>query len=58
MTRKKPFWATATIIKAMWDIKNNMKPQAEKNLKNLLISNNVSDLIKDQAKALLVNLNK
>ncbi|WP_218460907.1 DUF2659 family protein [Rickettsia sp. TH2014] len=55
---KKPFWATATIIKAMWDIKNNMKPQAEKNLKNLLISNNVSDLIKDQAKALLVNLNK
>lgn len=55
---KKPFWATATIMKAMWDIKSNMKPQAEKNLKNLLISNNVSDLIKDQAKALLVNLNK
>ena len=55
---KKPFWATATIIKAMWDIKNNMKLRAENNLKNLLVSNDVSDLIKDQAKALLVNLNK
>jgi len=50
---KKPFWATGTIIKAIWDIKNNMKPQAEKNLRNLLTSKNVSDLLKDQAKALL-----
>ncbi|ADE29743.1 DUF2659 family protein [Rickettsia prowazekii] len=55
---KKPFWATATIIKAILDIKHNMKTQAEKNLKNLLASNNVSDLLKDQAKALLVSLSK
>ncbi|AFE54921.1 DUF2659 family protein [Rickettsia typhi] len=55
---KKPFWATATIIKSILDIKHNMKTQAEKNLKNLLASNNVSDLLKDQAKALLVNLSK
>lgn len=54
----KPFWATASIMKAIWDIKNNMNAKAEKNLRNLLTSNSASDLLKDQAKALLVNLEK
>jgi len=52
----KPFWATASIMKAIWDIKNNMKAKAEEKLRNLLASNNTSDLLKDQARALLVNL--
>ncbi|XVN41602.1 MAG: DUF2659 family protein [Rickettsia endosymbiont of Argas persicus] len=52
----KPFWATANIMKAIWDIKYNMKTQAEKNLRNLLASNNTPDLLKDQARALLANI--
>lgn len=54
----KPFWAMASIMKAIWDIKNNMNAKAEKNLRNLLTSNSASDLLKDQARALLVNLEK
>ncbi|HJD60906.1 MAG TPA: DUF2659 family protein [Rickettsia endosymbiont of Columbicola hoogstraali] len=52
----KPFWATANIMKAIWDIKSNMLAEAEKNLRILVASDNTSDLLKDQAKALLAGL--
>lgn len=54
----KPFWATANIMKAIWDIKSNMLAEAEKNLTILVASNSTSDLIKDQAKALLAGLDR
>ncbi|ASX28067.1 DUF2659 domain-containing protein [Rickettsia sp. MEAM1 (Bemisia tabaci)] len=54
----KPFWATANIMKAIWDIKSNMLAEAEKNLRSLVASNNTSDLLKDQAKALLAGLDR
>lgn len=54
----KPFWAMASIMKAVWDIKSNMFTAAEKNLRNLVTSNNTSDLLKDQAKALLASLDR
>ena len=54
----KPFWATANIMKAIWDIKSNMLAEAEKNLRILVASNNTSDLLKDQAKALLAGLDR
>lgn len=54
----KPFWATASIMQAIWNIRNNMYVDAEKNLRNLLSSNNVPDLLKDQARALLANFQK
>ncbi|WP_395477159.1 DUF2659 family protein [Rickettsia endosymbiont of Pantilius tunicatus] len=54
----KSFWATANIMKAIWDIKSNMLAEAEKNLTILVASNSTSDLIKDQAKALLAGLDR
>ncbi|HJD65196.1 MAG TPA: DUF2659 family protein [Rickettsia endosymbiont of Diachasma alloeum] len=54
----KPFWATANIMKAIWDIQSNMLAEAEKNLTILVASNSTSDLIKDQAKALLAGLDR
>lgn len=54
----KPFWATANIMKAIWDIKSNMFAEAEKNLRSLVASNNTSDLLKDQATALLAGLDR
>ncbi|HJD56126.1 MAG TPA: DUF2659 family protein [Rickettsia endosymbiont of Pyrocoelia pectoralis] len=53
----KPFWATASIMQAIWNIRNNMYVDAEKNLRNLLTSNNAPDLLKDQARALLGHVN-
>ncbi|MGX6959783.1 MAG: DUF2659 family protein [Rickettsia endosymbiont of Pentastiridius leporinus] len=49
----KPFWATASIMQAIWNIRNNMYVDAEKSLRNLLVSDNAPDLLKDQARALL-----
>jgi hypothetical protein len=52
----KAFWATASIIKAIWDIKNNMLNSAEKSLRIVLAADNVSELSKDQARALIAVL--
>lgn len=54
---EKVFWATANILKAIWDIKNNDITSAKESLKILLTSKNASELTKDQAKALLTNVN-
>jgi hypothetical protein len=53
---EKAFWATANFIKAIWDIKNDMPDVAKETLKILIASNNAPELTKDQAKALLSNL--
>ncbi|MFY9589403.1 DUF2659 family protein [Rickettsia endosymbiont of Halotydeus destructor] len=53
---EKAFWATANLIKAIWDIKNDMPYAAKETLKILIASNNAPELTKDQARALLSNL--
>lgn len=53
---EKAFWATGNFIKAIWDIKNDMPDVAKETLKILIASNNAPELTKDQAKALLSNL--
>ncbi|MDR0296797.1 MAG: DUF2659 family protein [Rickettsia sp.] len=52
----KPFFGTANIIKAIWYIRNNSKDLAENTLKKLISLESITQVVKDQAKALLLNL--
>ena len=52
----KAFFGTANIIKAIWYIKNNSIDLAINTLKKILSSKNVTQTSKDQARALLSNL--
>lgn len=51
----KPFFGTANIIKAIWYINNNSKNSAETILKKIISSENTTQIVKEQAKALLLN---
>ncbi|WP_375330222.1 DUF2659 family protein [Candidatus Tisiphia endosymbiont of Nemotelus uliginosus] len=52
----KPFFGTANIIKAIWYINNNSKDLAEDTLKKLISLESTTQTVKEQAKALLANL--
>ncbi|WP_425362747.1 DUF2659 family protein [Candidatus Tisiphia endosymbiont of Hybos culiciformis] len=52
----KPFFGTANIIKATWYIRNNSKDLAENTLKKLISLESTTQTVKEQAKALLANL--
>ncbi|MCC8416619.1 MAG: DUF2659 family protein [Rickettsia endosymbiont of Gnoriste bilineata] len=52
----KPFFGTANIIKATWYIRNNSKDLAENTLKKLISLESTTQVVKEQAKALLLNL--
>lgn len=49
----KPFYGTASLIKAIWYIKNGSKDLATNILNNLIALENINSIIKEQAKALL-----
>lgn len=51
------FFGTAQVLGAFFYVKNNQKEEAGSALQKVLASNNVSPLVKDQAEALLANLN-
>ncbi|MDR0774643.1 MAG: DUF2659 family protein [Rickettsia sp.] len=52
----KPFFGTANIIKAIWYINNNSKDLAENTLKKVISLESTTQVVKEQAKALLSNL--
>ncbi len=52
----KPFFGTANIIKATWYIKNNSKDLAKNTLKKVISLESTTQTVKEQAKALLLNL--
>lgn len=52
----KPFYGTASLIKAIWYNKNGSKDLAEKILNNLITLDNINSIVKEQAKALLSNI--
>lgn len=52
----KPFFGTASIIKAIWYIRNNSKDLAENTLKKVISLESTTQTVKEQAKALLSNL--
>ncbi len=52
----KPFFGTATIIKAIWYIKNDSNDLAKNLLKKLIHLEDSTQIVKEQAKALLSNL--
>ncbi|WP_341756643.1 MULTISPECIES: DUF2659 family protein [unclassified Candidatus Tisiphia] len=52
----KPFFGTANIIKATWYIRNNSKDLAKNTLKKVLSLESTTQVVKEQAKALLSNL--
>lgn len=54
----RPFWGTANIIKASWYVKNNQPELAVDVLKKMVSYESLPNLIKEQAKALLTNLEK
>ncbi|WP_250310703.1 DUF2659 family protein [Rickettsia endosymbiont of Oedothorax gibbosus] len=54
--QNKPFFGTANIIKAIWYINNNSKDLAEDTLKKLISLESTTQTVKEQAKALLANL--
>lgn len=52
----KPFFGTANIIKAIWYINNNSKDLAENTLKKVISLESTTQVVKEQAKSLLSNL--
>lgn len=52
----KVFFGTANILKAIWYIQNNARGLAKDTLQKLIAAQNVTPLIKEQAKALLSDL--
>ncbi|XVN42054.1 MAG: DUF2659 family protein [Candidatus Rickettsia vulgarisii] len=52
----KPFYGTANLIKAIWHIKSGSKDLATKILNNLITLENISSIVKEQAKALLSSI--
>ncbi|MCC8417224.1 MAG: DUF2659 family protein [Rickettsia endosymbiont of Bryobia graminum] len=52
----KPFYGTANLIRGMWYIKTGSKDLASKILNNLITLENISSIVKEQAKALLSNI--
>ena len=55
--KNKPFFCYAALLRAMFNIKNDNKNEARAILQELVANDKASQLIKDQARAILANLN-
>lgn len=51
-----PFYGSATIIKALFEIKNDQVDLAKTTLNRLVTNNDITSTVRDQAKSILTNL--